>query len=284
MSGTLRSKLLFLSVNLVAFFVLLQMGLYVAHQFWGLNLKWGLFQYCLTAMKNNSMEHKIVELLFYGLVGYTVLQMAVRLIKQSYLTWKIEGRIQAGRHAEATRQLNRQYHSLGIKIVVVKDDSFLALAMGIFRPKILISTHVLDRFTEQELWAVLLHEGHHCNKRDPLKLFLTTLFTDSMKYIPILNGLAHSYKVWRELLADRFVIKTMGSSYELGSVLFKLTDQVRRQHVVGVPFADVAINYRIQQIVEPSKPIRIPILRRKQAALSVAIVLFLMSFLLGGCA
>jgi len=284
MSGAVRSKLLFLSVNVIALFVLLQMGLYIAHQFWGLNLMWGFFQFCLTTLRSSSMEHKVIEWMFYGMVGYTVVHMVVQLFKQAYLTWKIERRIQAQQHVGATKRLNRQFRSLGTKIVVVREDAFLALAMGIFRPKILVSTHVLDHFTEQELRAILLHEWHHCKNRDPLKLFLMTLFTDSMKYIPALHGLAHHYKVWRELLADRFVMNTMGSPYELGSVLFKLAGQAKRQPNVGVHFADVAINYRIQQIIEPSEPIHIPLLRGRQVALSVAAALFMMSILLGGCA
>jgi len=284
MSGTVKSKLSFLSVIVIAFFVLLQMGLYLAHQIGDINLQWGLFQYCLTALKKNSLQHRLLDFLFYGLIAYTTLKILLRIIKQSYLTWKLEKRIEVQKDVRATKRLKKKYREWGIEIAVIRDRTFLALAMGIFRPKILLSTHVLDCFTEQEVEAILLHEWHHCKNRDPLKLFLVILFTDSMKYVPVLKGLAHHYKVWRELLADRFVIHRMGSAYELGSVLLKLTGQEHRQFAAGVSFADVAINYRIQQMIEPSRPIRVPVLRGKPTLQSIVVVLIFMSFILGGCA
>lgn len=283
MSGTVKSKWSFLSVIVIAFVVLLQMGLYLAQQIWGMNLQWGLFQYCLAALQKNSLQHGLLEFLFYGLMAYTILQMLRRVIKQSYLTWKLNNRIETQKDDGAIRRLNKKYRDFGIEIAVIKDRAFLALAMGIFRPKILLSTHVLDNFTEKEVEAILLHEWHHCKKRDPLKLFLVSLFADSMKYVPVLKGLAHHYKVWRELSADRFVIHRMGSAYELGSVLLKLSRQAKRQFAAGVSFADAAINYRIQQLIEPSGSIRVPVLRGKPTLQFISVVLVFMSFVLGGC-
>ncbi len=284
MNGTIKSKLSFLSVLVIAIFVLSQMGLYLAHQIGGLNLQWGLFQYCLAALKKNSLQHRLAEFLFYGLIAYTIAKMLQRILKQSYLTWKLEKKIKTHKDVPATNRLNKKYPWLGRKIVVVRDQTFFALAMGIFRPKILLSTHVLDGFTEREVEAILLHEWHHCRNRDPLKLFLVTLFADSMKYVPVLKGLAHHYKVWRELLADRFVMHRMGSAYELGSVLLKLTGQARSPFAPGAPFADAAINYRIQQMIEPARPLRVPVLRKKPALLSITVVLLFMSLMLSGCA
>ena len=285
MNATVKSKVVFTIVTLIGAFVLLEMGLYVIHQGWNIDFGWNLFQYCLTTMNEHSTEHSTLEVAFNGIIIYTIIRILWRLGKQVYLTWKSSALFVARKDDFLTQHLNHRYRRWRTKFIVIRDESFVALAMGVFRPKIIVSTGLLEMFSEQETEAILLHEWHHCRNYDPLKVLSVTLIRESMGYVPILKGMVHYYKVWSELLADRFVIKQMGSAYELGNVLLKLSRKGKIQPpMIGVSFADVAINYRIQQIIEPHQSVTIPFLRLKPMLMSLGIFFIMFSFVLGGCA
>ncbi|HEY0829330.1 MAG TPA: M56 family metallopeptidase [Bacilli bacterium] len=168
--------------------------------------------------------------------------------------------------------------------MVVEDDAFVALTMGVLRPRIIISTGLLNMFQEKEAEAILLHEHYHYIHRDPLKSILFTIMVDGLGYIPIIKAIAGYYKIWKELLADRFVIRQMRSEFYLGSVLLCLTKWVNlNRPVEAVYFTESAINYRILQILEPEKPLHIPFLHMKSIMVSVSILFIMVSVVIGGC-
>ena len=285
MNETVKPKVVFTIVILIGAFVLLEMGLYVIHQGWNIDFGWNLFQYCLTAINDHSTKLSALEIVLDGIIIYTIIRILWRVGNQVYFTWKSSALFNVRKDVIRTKQLNHQYQNWKTKFIVIQDESFVALAMGVFRPKIIVSTGLLEMFSEQEIEAILLHEWHHCRNYDPLKVFTVTIVKESMGYVPILKGMINYYKVWCELLADRFVIYQMGSAYVLGNVLLKLSRKGMVQSpMIGVSFADVAINYRIQQIIEPHQTLKIPFLRFKPTLMALGIFFIMFPLVLGGCA
>ncbi len=172
----------------------------------------------------------------------------------------------------------------GTEFIVVNDEKFIALTIGFFQPRIIVSTGVLSMFSNHEVEAILLHEWYHCRNRDPLKMFLLALILDGLGYIPTMKAMVRDFKTWKELLADRFAIKQMGTEYYLGNVLLKLSKVGKMQHSTAVAyFAENAINYRIMQVLEPKQRIHVPMSDFKPLLLTLSLIFIMSSIILGGC-
>lgn len=282
----LGGKTLFPFLLVLAFgiFVLVQMGMFVAHQIW--NVQWtnNVFQYCLAVFQKTSAVHRILKIAFDLLIGYTFARILWRILKQIHLARRWEHLIASKLDEEQTRSVNAKFARGNGRILVIRDDAFVALTTGLLRPRIIISTGTLHLFSEKEIEAILLHEWYHCRSYDPLKTYLFVLLTDGLGYLPIIRTVARHYHTWKELLADRYAMKQMGSEYELGSVLLRLS-KVRKQPdiPVAVHFSNETIDYRIMQVLEPNRPIEVPFLFAKPAIGSLLTVLIILSFLTGGC-
>ncbi|NEW08608.1 M48 family metalloprotease [Paenibacillus sp. SYP-B3998] len=280
----LKYKSVSILMGLFIMILFMQMGFFVAHQLFGVQLGWNLFQYCLSLMDENTYPHITVKMMINSFILYTVTRVLWRLVKQIYLTIKWSVAFQNKQDKKLTRRLNVKYRKWGYELVVVSDDSFIALTMGMIRPKIIVSTGVLNSYSVNEVQAILQHERYHCMRRDPLKIFISTLLVVGLGYIPIFKCFHHYYKTWKELLADRYVIKMMGTEYVLGSVLVKLTERKDTfEPAVGVHFANVAVNYRMLQVLQPEKPIQVPFFHFRPIAISLCMTFLMTVAVWGGC-
>lgn len=284
MNPVFRINLIFGSLLLVGAMILVQMGLYIAHQLWDVRLPGNFIQYCISALKEETVAHNVIKFLINVIILYTIGRMIWRLYKQLYLTKKWLKVFHSKKHTKLTKQLNNKYQKWGTEFIVVKDEKFIALTIGFFRPRIIVSTGVISMFSNHEVEAILLHEWYHCRNRDPLKMFLLALILDGLGYIPTMKAMVRDFKTWKELLADRFAIKQMGTEYYLGNVLLKLSKVGKMQHSTAVAyFAENAINYRIMQVLEPKQRIHVPMSDFKPLLLTLSLIFIMSSIILGGC-
>src|SRR2546430_1444798 len=103
--------------------------------------------------------------------------------------------------ARGTRALRRLLHSagqpvpasvaavtgeLGIaeRVDVVATGEAFAVTHGLLRPRILLSTGLVEALDTAELTAVLVHERHHLARRDPLRLLAAGLLAGYRWYPP----------------------------------------------------------------------------------------------------
>ncbi len=247
-----------LTVGIIVLFSV-QSAMYVAH-----------------SLRFDGPECVTVTLIGAGLViGYMLIQVIWRFSAQAFLTWKWQRHFRSNENVKLTKRLAYKYRTLGTEILVVNDDGFTALALGMRRPIIVISKAVLDLFDEDEVKAILLHEWHHCRNRDNAKLFLARLLTEAFGYLPISRPFFRYYQTWTELLADRFAIRRMGTELPLASVLLKLTKLGdRRRHSAAVYFA-TTLDYRIAQVLEPDKNVKVKAALFRPLLVSVALLLLL---------
>ncbi len=214
-------------------------------------------------------------------IGYAGVRIVWRCLKQAYLSRKWLKHFRANRHAKLSKRLNAKYRDWGTEILVVRDDAFVALTLGMLRPKIVLSTALFEMFDDKELEAVLLHERYHCRNNDGPKMFLSALLADAFGYWPLIHPILRYYRTWKELFADRYAIREMGTELYLGSVLLKLSKlgHPSRRNEAGVHFADAAMNYRMMQVLEPDRPVKVPTALLRPLLASCSLLLLLM---LGG--
>jgi bla regulator protein blaR1 len=125
-------------------------------------------------------------LLVLALLGAFVLVTAIRE------TWH---------QLRASRQFLRQLPVMGRlpgrpEAHLVDDPAPEAFCAGFLRPRVYVSRGALELLTANQLCAVVEHEHHHRQMRDPLRLA-------SARVLPVLLPLHHGYADLAEVHADR---------------------------------------------------------------------------------
>jgi Zn-dependent protease with chaperone function len=164
-----------------------------------------------------------------------------------------------------TEHYGKAHQLNGNQFMVISHSMPVAVTMGLLKPRIVISSGLLSLMEEDEIEAVIEHEKYHLRHKDPLQMFLLSMLSVSMWYIPIFKWLSEKYNLIIELMADKHAISKVGKSDVLGSALLKILKQgplpvLTHSHA---SFAETSINVRIVHILDPHTrlSIKLPILR-----------------------
>ena len=98
-----------------------------------------------------------------------------------------------------------------------------AFTLGLWKPKIYVSSGICSYLSRKELTAVILHETHHKKCKDPLKLFVVQILYALNFFLPINGYLINLYSAASEKAADDSAINFSREPLELASALVKLS-------------------------------------------------------------
>lgn len=104
---------------------------------------------------------------------------------------------------------------------------------GLRRPRVLITTGGLDALTDAELAAVMQHEAHHVQRRDPLRLTFVHAMGRALFLFPLVADLGRQLATATELEADRRAIHNAGR-IQLASALTRFLGGDRLAAAPGV--------------------------------------------------
>lgn len=96
------------------------------------------------------------------------------------------------------------------RIHQVTDDPPYAFTHGIWRPRIVVSTGLVNATTHDELVAVLRHEDHHRRHRDPLEVLTLRTVSAALFLIPLVGAVLQRILDRQELDADRAAMDSCG--------------------------------------------------------------------------
>ena len=136
------------------------------------------------------------------------------------------------------------------KIDVVADGRPFSFCYWFLRPRICLSTALVDRLDIDELRAVLLHERYHLRQRDPLRLVIARYFAAGLYVVPVVDELVGFFTLQKEIAADQAAVRANGVE-ALASALDKLlpdADDVSLGLLVPVSSLSVT-EARIDQLV-----------------------------------
>jgi len=154
-----------------------------------------------------------VVLMVLALLGAAVLAVAIHAAVRQ---WRGHRRLLAG--LPVTSPLPR--HPTVLVIDVAAPVAFCA---GWLRPRVYVSTAVLDRLSKAELHAVLAHEHHHGALRDPLRLAVSRVLCQALFFLPVLRPLHHRYADEAEITADAAALAASdGATGPLASAMLAL--------------------------------------------------------------
>lgn len=124
------------------------------------------------------------------------------------------------RARSAPQGLDLEAKRLGVhgRLVYVDDAAPYAFCWGFFRPAICVSSGLVRRLDDEELRAVLLHERHHLERLDPLRLLLLRLGAVFVP-LPVIGELWQRLRLSRELQADAFALESVARGALAGALL-----------------------------------------------------------------
>ena len=110
----------------------------------------------------------------------------------------------------------------------------MAITVGYFSPRIMLSSGLLESLDEAELEAVLHHEAAHVLRRDPLRTFVCECCQTALPFIPIIRYAASQFRIKKEVKADAAAIAVIGSPVPLASALAKVIGGMPVATTLGV--------------------------------------------------
>ncbi len=147
--------------------------------------------------------------------------------------------------------------SLIDKIQLIGDSNLYSFCFGLFRPRIAITTGLVNNLSDKELEAVLLHEQVHLQNGDPAKILLGKTIAATFFFLPIFNELYRSMEAGNELIADQLTTQTQNDSRFLRGALRKIIAQPQVS-LATVPaiFHPDHIEIRVRRLVDSTTRIK----------------------------
>lgn len=247
-----RSRwLLALSLS-VAAFVAAQMAMFALKVVFRIRLPFVLFDYCVAWFR--YMGFPVSLPLMSAVFVSTLAFCASQLVREAVCARRFGSMLRRSADARLSRRYGRRFGIGRGRLAIIRAEAPVAMTVGLFRPRIVLSAGLLRMLEPAELAAVVAHERHHLRRRDPLALFALSLSRKALWYVPLLGWAEDKYKTAVEVLADRHAIaSSSGGAEALGGALLKL---LRQAGVGGMPaasasFADASVNVRIRLLLDP---------------------------------
>lgn len=143
--------------------------------------------------------------------------------------------------------LHEQVARAGIGLFALPSSRPVAFCVGLFRPRIVVSSALLERLDPEEQAAVVCHELAHARSREPLKCLLARLAARTFFWLPALGALLDRYLLVKELAADREAIART-SRPALAGALSQVLAQPTPAGAVGMAEFAAA---RVDRVFEP---------------------------------
>lgn len=239
-----------------------QMIVYLFSLITGSNMKFNIFEVCQNTLKLIGFTSFIyaVDLLVFGTLLLSLWKISVQIIH----TIKMRHSLQQYISENLSREFNERIGSRNNEIMIISYPVPVAITIGLFSPKIVISTSLIELLSKEELDAVIYHETYHLNNHDPFKILLLSICSVTLPYIPILKWFKEKYLVIQEVMADKLAIDKQGTAIHIGSALLRMLKvrKLESKSFAYASFAETSVNYRIEHIVNPIKEnqIKIPVI------------------------
>jgi hypothetical protein len=100
------------------------------------------------------------------------------------------------------------------------------ISTGILHPRVLLPIGLADRFSDEELRALALHEIAHLRRRDPLVLTLAALVRAVLFFHPLVWPAARQISALAEQCADDAVLEATGQPLPYAKMLARLAEEL----------------------------------------------------------
>lgn len=152
------------------------------------------------------------------------------------------------------------------------------MAVGIFRPFILIPEALLDKLQDSQIRGILLHELSHIHHRDLVTGILQRLVTALNWWNPLVYALSTAYSRAREEISDNHVL-LQSDSKEYAECLISLAEKTtlwkRLSVSVGLASPHIPLKNRVKHILSKERIMDTNLKKSTITVMVVAAFLFL---------
>lgn len=168
---------------------------------------------------------------------------------------------------EREAELHDRLHDMGLPwagaIQVIRIDLPLCFVMGLRRPRLIVSSLVLDSMPPEQLAAVIAHEHAHLDRKDNFWRVICRLA--SLAHLPGLGRRA--YRLWAfgaEVACDDMASRRLGSRFAVAEALVHYQRLLNRRPSAGTPLSPLgaafveagSLECRVRVLLEPVLPVR----------------------------
>lgn len=137
------------------------------------------------------------------------------------------------------------------KIAIIKRETPFALCFGFFKPKIYLSTKLLEITSVKEQETILRHEKHHLDQKDNLTMLFAQVVQNIFPFIPSIQDVVLNFRIERELEADQAAVCNYQKAHMISALkkllLFEQSSQLA--FIPSIASADT-LEARIQSLVK----------------------------------
>jgi Zn-dependent protease with chaperone function len=149
----------------------------------------------------------------------------------------------------------------------VTDDAPYAFTHGIWHPRIVVSTGLVEVTTHDELVAVLRHEDHHLRHRDPLTVLVARTWSAAFFLVPLVGAMLQRVLDRQELKADRAAVDSCGISPVAGALLKAVGQPATPGGALAAMSGPALLEARVTQLETGATP-RLPATLNRSAPAS----------------
>jgi beta-lactamase regulating signal transducer with metallopeptidase domain len=172
---------------------------------------------CQTAWADVT-QRQIIAAIVLAVIALGILVQFVRLIRRGIFARRFNARSTGVLPVSLLSIAADAKIDVG-RLNVCKDDKVFALTAGVRIPEVFISQGALRTLTRTELQAVLEHEAHHLQTREPLRRLLIFIVTCWIPFSILRRRLVSSYVTASEVEADAQVTNQAA----LGAAILRIT-------------------------------------------------------------
>lgn len=156
-------------------------------------------------------------LLSVGLSTIGGVALAVQAVRTTSRIHRLRERAETPFPA-AVQQMIHQVGFDSRQMVLITASQPQAFCYGFLRPRICLSTGLINHLSPLQLRAVLLHEDHHRLHYDPLRILLLDALAAALFFLPAVGDWCRFQKIQLELAADQHAVEQAGKPALAGAL------------------------------------------------------------------
>jgi beta-lactamase regulating signal transducer with metallopeptidase domain len=148
------------------------------------------------------------------------------LIVQAWRTWRCTSQVMQYAQIPLPLEFRTQVIVFGLdpnQLVFIQSPQPIVFCFGFLRPRICLSTGLLELLSRTQVNAALMHEEYHRQRFDPLRLLLIEAVTGALFFLPIVREWRSITQIRLELAADRYAVQQTNKAALAGALHRLLT-------------------------------------------------------------
>lgn len=146
---------------------------------------------------------------------------------------------------------------LGDRLIYLDEPRLAACCYGFVRPRVAVTADLLAHLDDAELIAVLAHERHHLQRRDPARYLAIHALAAAAFMFPVAAAIRHHLETRVEIAADRAALAVASRGALAGALLSALAGaEAPIVGVAGLSATEARIAHLAGRQAVPPIPLR----------------------------